>query len=232
MRRNVTSRGGKHCAALHRPALLLLACAALPLAGCAFGSRYVSLSYPPEDEQPAAETARAAGSRSGDVLLVVQDAREDTDRIGVVRNGYGIVTSSILTEDNVTIWAHDAIRTELERLGYNVVAEVGRESDLAAYERLDALLTQLWCDIFLFYDGQVTLRATLHPVQGPPLTGEFPTKVNSGLSWAASGEGTGKSLAQAMQASARAMLAELGFASRASAPAKTSIVTPEPARQE
>lgn len=202
---------------MSRPALLLLACAALTFAGCAFGSRYVALSYPPEHEgeQPAPQPS--AGIRTAGVVLNVEDVRDNAERIGVVRNGYGIPTASILTEDNVIIWVHDAISTELVKLGYNVVTDVGSEGDLADYDRLDAQLAKLWCDIFMFYDGEVTLRATLHPVQGEPLAGEFPAKVNSGLSWAASGEATGKSLAQAMQASARAMLAGFGFVSRISA---------------
>ena len=217
MTRNVHSRGVRRLPALPRSALLLLASLALPLAGCTFGTRYVALSYPPdgsdEEKVAAGASAGAAVARTAGVVLDVDDARVDSERIGAVRNTYGIVTASILTEDNIAIWAHDAIRTELEALGYAVV--LGTEGDaLDAYDRLSAQLTKLYCDIYMFYDGEVTLRATLHPVQGATLGGEFPAKVNSGLSFAASDEGAGQSLAQAMQESARAMLAEFGFVSQ------------------
>ena len=203
-----------------RPSPLLLWCFLLPLTGCTLGTRYVALSYPPpQKEEVAVNVAvnvppNVASPRTAEVVLNVEDVREDNERIGVVRNGYGIATTSILTEDNVVIWAHDAIRTELEALGYKVVNDLEGTVDLDAYDRLDAQLTKLYCDIFMFYDGEVTLRATLHPLQGESLSGEFPAKVNSGLSWVASDKGTGQSLAQAMQESLRAMLAELGFVPR------------------
>ena len=216
MSKNRGSAGGRRYPASQRPALLLLSCLVLPLAGCAFGTRYVALSYPPLQKKDVAEnvSTNAASPRTAEVVLNVEDVREDTERIGVVRNGYGITTTSILTEDNVAIWAHDAIRTELEALGYKVVNDLEGTVDLDAYDRLDAQLTKLYCDIFMFYDGEATLQATLHPVQGESLSGEFPAKVNSGLSWAASDKGTGQSLAQAMQESSRAMLAEFGFVPR------------------
>ena len=208
-----------------RRSLLLLWCFLLPLTGCTLGTRYVALSYPPPQQEELEAnvveanvavnvSTNAISPRTAGVVLNVEDVREDDERIGVVRNGYGVATTTILTEDTVVIWAHDAINTELEALGYTVVDDLEGAVASDTYDRLDAQLTKLYCDIFMFYDGEVTLRATLHPLQGESLRGEFPAKVNSGFSWTASDKGTGKSLAQAMQESSRAMLAELGFVPR------------------
>ena len=183
------------------------------IAGCAFGSRYVELSYPPEKqvEMSVPETRPAiSGPRTHNVILAVNDVRETRDRIGNVRNGFGMDTASILTEVNIEVWVYEAIGFELDRLGYQALDQRGAPSD-ASVDKLTADVQKVYCDIFAVYDGEVTLQATLERSGEEPLLAEFPTKVSSGLSWAASGSATGESLAQALQTAIRSMLYDLGF---------------------
>ena len=193
---------------------VLLTVGMTQIAGCAFGSRYVGLSYPPEKQVEISlpETQPAAsGPRTHQVILAVNDARETRDRIGNVRNTFGMDTSSILTEDNIEVWVYDAVVFELGRLGYQVLDHRGTPSDASA-DRLTATVQKVYCDIYAVYDGEVSLQATLEQAGKEPLTADFPAKVSSGLNWAASGKATGESLAQALQTAIRTMLNDLGFA--------------------
>jgi hypothetical protein len=193
---------------------ILLVVGTTQIVGCAFGTRYVELSYPPENEVeiilPETQPA-ATGPRTHQVILAVHDARETRDRIGNVRNGFGMDTASILTEDNIEVWVHEAVIFELDQLGYQVLDHRGTPSDASA-DRLTATVQKVYCDIYAVYDGEVTLKATLERADEQPLLAEFPTKVSSGLNWLASGRATGESLAQALQTAIRSMLYDLGFA--------------------
>ncbi|MFB3101786.1 MAG: hypothetical protein ACE1ZV_00840 [Alphaproteobacteria bacterium] len=83
---------------------ILLILAVTQMAGCAFGTRYVDLSYPPQKQVAVSspETPPTiSGPRTQAVFLVVNDTRETRDRIGNIRNTYGMDTASILTESNV-----------------------------------------------------------------------------------------------------------------------------------
>ena len=98
---------------------ILLTVGMTQIVGCAFGSRYVELPYPPENQvnmsSPATQPTDS-GPRTHHVILAVNDARESRDRIGNVRNTFGMDTASVLTEDNIAVWVHDAIAFELDRL--------------------------------------------------------------------------------------------------------------------
>jgi hypothetical protein len=192
---------------------VLLTVGMTQIAGCAFGSRYVELPYPPENQVDMSSPATQptdSGPRTHQVILAVNDARETRDRIGNVRNTFGMDTTSILTEENIEVWVYDAVVFELGRLGYQVLDHRGTPSD-ASEDRLIATVQKVYCDIYAVYDGEVSLQATLERTGEEPLMAEFPAKVSSGLSWAASGKATGESLAQALQIAIRNMLNDLGF---------------------
>ena len=192
---------------------ILLTLGFTQIAGCAFGTRYVELSYPPQKQVEMSSTATqpvASGPRTQHVILAVNDVRETTDRIGNVRNTLGMDTASILTEDNIAVWVHDAIAFELDRLGYQLLDHRGALSSKST-DRLTANVQNVFCDIYAVYDGEVSLQATLERVGREPVTAEFPAKVSSGLSWAGSGSATGESLAQALQTSIRNLLRDFGF---------------------
>jgi hypothetical protein len=192
---------------------ILLTLGFTQIAGCAFGTRYVALSYPPQQQVEMNSTATqpvTSGPRTQHVILAVNDARETTDRIGNVRNPLGMDTASILTEDNIAVWVHDAIAFELDRLGYQLLDHRGALSNKST-DRLTANVQNVFCDIYAVYDGEASLQATLERVGREPVTAEFPAKVSSGLSWAGSGSATGESLAQALQTSIRNLLRDFGF---------------------
>ena len=97
----------------------MILAAALTLSGCAFGTRYVDLSYPPEKQvefaTAATETRMPGGPYPGTVALAVWDKRAEQDRVGNIRNTMGMDTASVLTDDNVSIWVHDALAAVSDR---------------------------------------------------------------------------------------------------------------------
>ena len=133
--------------------VLLLLAGVTQAAGCAFGTRYVELGYPPQKPAKidAMESATALGGpRTREVILVVNDARPSRDRIGNVRNGYGMDTASILTETNVEVWVYDAIELELvsaigrsQGVCYEAIVSIANDT-IHRVEQLDSHIGQRW----------------------------------------------------------------------------------------
>ena len=190
---------------------IILALGFTQIAGCAAKIRYVELSYPPEIQvEISAPAPIAAGPRTRTIILGVNDARETRDRIGHIRTFYGGDDGSFITEGNVAVWVHDAIAFELNGLGYQVLDRHSNLSNGHA-DRLVADVQKVYCDIYLVYDGEVSLQAMLERASKEPMTAEYYAQVNSGVSWAYSSGAIGESLAQALQTAIQKMLRDLGF---------------------
>ena len=195
----------------------MILAAALTQSGCAFGTRYVDLSYPPENQvefaTAEAETGMRSGPYPGTVALAIWDKRAEQDRVGNIRNTMGMDTASVLTDDNVSIWVHDAIAAELNSLGYRVTDRHEPLDEPSV--TLTADITKVYCDVYAMYDGEVTFVAMLTGPDGETLTREFPAKVVSGISFAGTGTAIQESIAQALQTAIRQMLLEFGFVDHA-----------------
>ena len=192
---------------------IILALGFTQIAGCADKIRYVDLSYPPETQVEISAPVPApiaAGPRTRIIILGVNDARETRDRIGLIRTFYGGDDSSFITEGNVAVWVYDAIAFELNGLGYQVLNRHSNSSSGHA-DRLVADVQKVYCDIYMMYDGEVSLQAMLERANQEPITAEYYAQVNSGVSWASSSGAVGESLAQALQTAIQNMLRDLGF---------------------
>jgi len=192
---------------------ILLTICMTQIAGCAFGTRYIELSYPPAKQVKWSlpETQPAVpGPRTRNVLLAVNDDRETRDRIGAVSAGFGMDTASVLTEVNIEVWVYDAIEFELNRLGFETFDQRSSPPNASA-DRLTADVQKVYCDIRSWYHGEVTLQATLERADNEPSVTEYPTEVKSGLNWASSGRAAGESVTQALQTAIHSMLYDLGY---------------------
>src|ERR1035441_993419 len=103
--------------------VLALISGPLLLGGCAFGDRRVNLTYPPANAgRPQVASAATRGQDQRNVvLLAFIDQREQKDRVGEVRNGFGMHTADVLAANNVAEWVTNAMRLELERAGFTVM---------------------------------------------------------------------------------------------------------------
>ena len=166
--------------------------------GCAFGTRHAELTYPPVDREPGALVAAARAGEAGaaccDVVLNVSDMRAETRRIGNVRNTFGMDTADVVTSDDVRTWVEDAFKHELTSAGYAVVPA---GSDHAIM--LDADITKVHCDVYLTYDGEVSMTVSLSREGMPALEKHYEGSGSVGLSWAATAQSYAGSLALALQ---------------------------------
>lgn len=185
---------------LRNTGALLVTAAVLALSGCAFGTRHAELSYPPHEhaDGKVLSVAHADPAMPGccDVLLTVRDMRAKTDRVGNVRNGFGMDTADVVTDADVRAWVENAFRHDLEQAGY-VVRPTGAEAQDAV--RLDADITKVHCDAYLTYDGNVAMSVTLAQPDTERFERHYEGSGSAGVSWAATSKSYGESLSLALQ---------------------------------
>ena len=82
------------------------------LSGCVFKDQKIEVEY---------ESDNIKAHQIGIVCLnKFSDNRRVKQRIGVVKNGYGMETANVLTDQDITIVISKAIKKELNNLGYEV----------------------------------------------------------------------------------------------------------------
>lgn len=98
--------------------LLTALFALMSLAGCAFIDQSTPISYiaPPNLEvvQGASAVKLQVAARDGRV--------SNKDRVGSIKNGYGMETARITAENDVTNLVRGAVESELGSLGFNIGA--------------------------------------------------------------------------------------------------------------
>jgi hypothetical protein len=145
------------------------------LNACAFGTREVKLSYPPQAPKDAgiANTSEPIEKGNGQtiLLLTVKNQRKPVDSdvvddegkeiVGHVRNTYGMQTANIVTTDNMEEWVENAIAYELKQHNYNVIREVSQLEEPEEHLILQGSTFFIYIDNYFNYDGQVKLHIVL-----------------------------------------------------------------------
>lgn len=94
--------------------------------GCAFGTRHVNLTYPPDNKASlgtaTAEATEAEGSGKPILFVKFSDMRGDREKVGHVRNGFGMKTAKVVADNDVTQWVNQAILQQLKQVGFKVKA--------------------------------------------------------------------------------------------------------------
>lgn len=191
---------------------LLVVTALTSLSGCAFGTRHAELNYPPSKggaEVIATAEASVVPAAAGiDVILAVSDMRASKERIGNVRNGFGMDTANVVTEADIRAWVEGAFTRELTDAGY-VVIPAGSGTGPETAITLDAEVTKVYCDAYLTYDGEVLMTVTLARQGAPAHVKAYEGSGSVGLSWAATAKSYGESLSLALQDGIRQVMADL-----------------------
>jgi len=179
------------------------------LAGCAFGVRNATLLYPPKGDAavlPAAQAAAPATARKGSVTLVAfVDQRTDKGAIGTMRNGFGMRTADVLATNKVTDWVTQAVRLELEKAGYAVT--VGAPA--AAGTVVQGEVLKVFCDMYMSYTGQVSLRTRVVRDGQELGTRNYDGEGSAGLAFAGTAESFAESLSRALAAALKPFIADL-----------------------
>lgn len=181
--------------------------------GCAFGTRDVELQYPPEENisSKLASEANAAplAVQSGKEVLLIrfEDKRTEKERIGQVRNTYGMVTAKVVAANDVSDWLTNALKTELENAGYQVRVSDAKEESSNTPVIKGEILT-VFCDSYLTYEGEVSLYVVVEN-NGQEILREKYSGKGGGINVIASSEGFGNALAMALQNAAKNFIGDL-----------------------
>ena len=178
------------------------------LAGCAFGERQANLAYPPVADEDLISSAEAApGARGGTVYIEdFEDIRSSTMLVGHVRNGLGMKTAEVVAQRDVPEWVHEALVLELKESGYQVMDGVAP----AGQTTISGDIVRVYCDAYLTYDGEVTLRMEATKEGQSLVQNTYTGTGSAGISWAATGDSYSQSLSLALQSALRQFLADLG----------------------
>ena len=144
-----------------------------------------------------AQAAPAVSEQGRRVVLKVTDERPNKARIGNVRNAFGMETADVVTKNDVAAWVAGALRHDLEALGYRVDASKAGTGEGAV--QLEARVVEVYCDVYMTYDGDVTLDVTFATPGRPPSNKYYKGAGSVGVNWAATAESYSESLARALQ---------------------------------
>jgi hypothetical protein len=196
----------------------LLSCATLVLAlsACAFGTRQPTLVYPPASEAGASATASAAASPKRLSILVQPfvDARKDRSKVGTVRNGLGMPTADVVPTNNVADWFNSALRTELQKSGFTVLAAPDAGKTFAV---LSGQIRNVWADMYFNYNGEIAFDAQVKQGGRDMLARHYEGNGSAGVAWGATAESYAQTLAIALANTLKSLIADLD--STAAAPA-------------
>lgn len=100
------------------PILVVPACSNF-LGGCAFTDRHVNLAPPTVMPQIAVPASTSASHRTVSIARP-QDLRPDPTTVGNIRNGYGMVTAQVRSNNDIPLWVTNSVIAGLEQAGFRV----------------------------------------------------------------------------------------------------------------
>lgn len=178
----------------------------LPLAALllvtACGDRNVTLAYA---ALPASATQNIP-QRGAVVVEPFTDERPDKSVIGAARNTYYMRAADAVTTSDIGRWATDALKIELTRSGYRVVAASGATQDMP---RISGRVTEVNCDSYLTYDGTVTFAGVVKAGQTELLQGIYSARGNGGGNLVGDSPGFARCLNDALGKALQIFLADL-----------------------
>lgn len=182
------------------------------LAGCAFGTRNATLTYPPNAESGAVPAAQAAAKPASKNVQIVLgsfiDRRTDKKVVGTMRNGFGMRTADVVAMNSVPDWVAQAMKMELENSGYTVVSG-GGDSASASSAVVSGEILNVFCDMYMSYTGQVSLIAKVGKADKEVLTKHYSGEGSAGVAFAGTAESFAQSLSLALAAALKQFVAEL-----------------------
>lgn len=167
--------------------VICLFVAVLMLDGCAFGTRRPMLNY----------SVIMPSAPKNNIAIKVAEFKDDRtwskEKVGDVKNGYGMRCADIVPQNSVTGWVTDALRKELVNAGFTVV-----ENQEAA-NSVDGTVLEVYTDAVFNYGGRVRLNVMLKKDGKLVLTKEYNAQSNCGMNFACTAKSYGVALETALQ---------------------------------
>jgi hypothetical protein len=164
---------------------LFLVCALL-VSGCAFGTRRPYLDY------QVTTPAKQANNISITVNPLSDERTWSKEKIGDVRNGYGMRCADIIPQNSVTEWIRAALVDELKNAGYNVV-------DSDAQNVVSGEVTEVYCNAYMRYGGRVGFHLSLKKDGASVMDKKYEVEKSSGVAWASTAESFGNAMKFTLQ---------------------------------
>lgn len=185
------------------------------LSGCAFGTREVSLAYPPSVAESGIKEAQASSQTAKNGIKVIigklEDKRTVTHRIGNVRNGLGMDTADVVATNDVRNWVVDALEWELKDAGYLVAKSDSSGNDTKSAVMVSGEINEIYCDVYFNYDGKATVILKAMQNGKDVVNNTYTGTGSAGMNWAASSEAYNESLAKALQVAMNKFINELNL---------------------
>ncbi len=101
------------------PSLFLFVVCLEFFSACVYVDRHVNLAPPSTISQA---TPSLTASQTGKVVSVARpkDPRPEPTTVGNIRNGYGMVTAQVRSNNDVTMWVANSLISGLEQAGYRI----------------------------------------------------------------------------------------------------------------
>jgi uncharacterized lipoprotein YajG len=166
---------------------VLLSVLAIVLSGCAFGTRRPMLTY---------SVILPAASKNNIAIKVEPFKDERTwskEKLGDVRNGYGMRCADIIPQNSVTEWLTDAFKKELANAGYTVSED--QNTDI----NLEGIALEVYVNAYMNYGGRIKLKVTLKKNDKEILSKEYSEEKNCGMAWASTAASFGKTIELTLQ---------------------------------
>ncbi len=166
---------------------VLLFVLVLLLSGCAFGTRRPMLTY---------STILPAAPKNNITIKVApfKDERTwSTEKIGDVRNGYGMRCADIIPQNSEEEWLADAFRKELTNAGYVI------SDDTNTAVTLEGTALDIYVNAYMNYGGRLKLNIVLKKSDKVILSKEYSAERNCGMAWASTAASFGKTLEITLQ---------------------------------
>lgn len=166
--------------------LLFIAASVILVSGCAFGTRRPLLDY----QTTTPSKVQNNISISVDPLT---DARTwSKEKIGNVRNTYGMRCADVIPQNSVTEWIRNALKDELKNSGYSVV-------DSGSKNVVSGEVNEVYCNAYWNYGGRVSFHLVVKKEGVSVLDKKYSLERNEGTCWVASAESFATTMKRTLQ---------------------------------
>lgn len=146
--------------------LLFFIVSAIILTGCSTKTHLVE--YTPTIKQQESNNI-------GLTINQIDDMRVKKKKVGALKNLYGMPIVKIITEDDLSIWVTNALKTELSNAGYSI----GEEKDYS----IEGKVFQAYATSYFIYQGKMEVEFTLKQNDKIILRKNYKTNVDNGINW-------------------------------------------------
>jgi len=175
---------------------LMIIASLLLVSGCAFGTRRPYLDY------QTTTPVKAQNNISISVDPLVDNRTWSKEKIGNVKNGYGMSCADIVPQNSVTEWIGNALKDELKNSGYNVVAS-------GAPNVVSGEVNDVFCDAYFSYTGRVGFHLFVKKEGNVLLDKNYAISKNTGVSMAATDQGYANTMKFTLQDSMKQVMDDI-----------------------